>query len=298
MARLFQSIERRYGEVMPENAQRLADLSPLKASKVLRALRDDASIPRRQLETTERRAAVRIMRAHTPIRRLVSRHTRELLRRYFKAGLLTTLIADRRVEDRFLEMTPEERVIYDAVEDYIVSTYNQASPKERTAVGFVMTIYRRRLASSFSALRKTLQRHLDAIAAGGMAQWMGLDEDAPDDETMDEILEADEVEELEREALAAEEEADIEGLLARIGQLPPDSKLGSLKSILAELRQDGYRQAMVFTQYTDTMDFLRGEILKGTDQKLMCFSGRGGEIPSSDGSWQRISRDDAKRRFR
>ena len=298
MARLFQSAERCYGEVMPEDAQRLADLSPLKASKVLRALRDDASIPRRQLETPERRAAIQIMRANTPLRRLVSRHTRELLRRYFKAGLLTTPIADRRVEDRFLEMTPEERVIYEAVEDYIASTYNQTSPKERTAVGFVMTIYRRRLASSFSALRKTLQRHLDAIAAEGMAQWMGLDEDAPDDETMDEILDADEVEELEREALAAEEEADIESLLARIGQLPPDSKLGSLKSILAELRQDGYRQAMIFTQYTDTMDFLRGKILKGTDQKLMCFSGRGGEIPSGDGSWRRISRDDAKRRFR
>ena len=297
MAQLFQSAERCYGEVMPEDAQHLINLTPLKASKVLRALRDDASIPRRQLETPERRAAIQIMRANTPLRRLVSRHTRELLRRYFKAGLLTTPIADRRVEDRFLEMTPEERVIYDAVEDYITSTYNQANPQERTAVGFVMTIYRRRLASSFSALRKTLQRHLDAIAAGGMAQWMGLDEDVPDDETMDEILDVDEVEELEREALAAEEEADIESLLARIGQLPPDSKLGSLKSILAELRQDGYRQAMVFTQYTDTMDFLRGEILKGTDQKLMCFSGRGGEIPSSDGSWQRISRDDAKRRF-
>ena len=298
MARLFQSVERHYGEVRPEDAQHLINLTPLKVGKVLRALRDAASIPRRQLETTERRAAIQIMRANTPIRRLVSRHTRELLRRYFKAGLLTTLIADRRVEDRFLEMTLEERSIYDAVEDYIASTYNQASAKERTAVGFVMTIYRRRLASSFSALRKTLQRHLDAIAAEGMAQWMGLDEDAPDDETMDEILDADEVEVLEREALAAEEEADIESLLARIGQLPPDSKLGSLKSSLAELRQDGYRQAMVFTQYTDTMDFLRGEILKGTDQKLMCFSGRGGEIPSSDGSWQRISRDDAKRRFR
>ena len=277
MARLFQSVEQHYGEVIPEDAQCLADLSPLKAGKVLRALRDDASIPRRQLETPERRAAIQIMRANTPLRRLVSRHTRELLRRYFKAGLLTTPIADRRVEDRFLEMTLEERSIYDAVEDYIASTYNQASAKERTAVGFVMTIYRRRLASSFSALRKTLQRHLDAIAAGSMAQWMGLDEDAPDDETMDEILDADEVEVLEREALAAEEEADIESLLARIGQLPPDSKLGSLKSSLAELRQDGYRQAMVFTQYTDTMDFLRGEILKDTDQKLMCFSGRGGE---------------------
>ena len=278
--------------------QRLVDLSRLKANKILRALRNVAGIPRRQLETTERRAAITIMRAHTPVRRLVSRHTRQLLRGYFKAGMLTTPIADRRVEDRFLEMTAEERALYDAVEDYIASTYNQASPNDRTAVGFVMTIYRRRLASSFSALRKTLQRHLDTVAADTQEQLMSLDEDAPDDETMDDVLDADDLTPLERKALAAEEEAEVESLLGRIGQLPPDSKLESLKSTLHKLLQDDYRQAMVFTQYTDTMDFLRGELLKTGDHRLMCFSGRGGEIPSADGSWRRIGRDDAKRRFR
>ena len=254
MAKLFQSVERHYGDVKTEDAQRLAGLSRLKAGKVLRALRNDASIPRRQLETSERRAAVGIMRAHTPIRRLVSRHTRELLRQYFKAGMLTTPIADRQAQDPFIEMMPEERALYDAVEDYIASTYNQASAKERTAVGFVMTIYRRRLASSFSALRNTLQNHLEAIATGNQAQLLGLDEDAPDDDTDEEVLDSDDVAAFEREALAAEEEADIQSLLFGIGQLPPDSKLESLKNTLAELRRDDYRQAMVFTQYTDTMD--------------------------------------------
>ena len=55
---------------------------------------------------------------------------------------------------------------------------------------------------------------------------------------------------------------------------------------------------MVFTQYTDTMDFLRGELQKDSAMKLMCFSGRGGEIPGADGDWRQITRDDAKRRFR
>ena len=298
MAQLFQAIERTYGEVKREDAQHLGALSSVKADKVLRALRDSSSIPRRQLDTTARRAAVKIMRANTPLRRLVSRHTRDLLRRYFKAGMLTTSIADRRVEDRFLEMTAEERALYDAVEDYIASTYNQASAKERTTVGFVMTIYRRRLASSFRALRRTLQSHLDAMTTGSQAQLVGLDEDIPDDEARDEILDTEEVAKLESQALAAEEEADIQGILVRIDRLPPDSKLTSLKSVLHELRQDGYSQAMVFTQYTDTMDFLRESFLQDTDMKLMCFSGRGGEIPSTDGSWRQISRDDAKRRFR
>ena len=297
MARLFQSAERVYGKFESEEAQGLAELSRLKVNKILRALRDAASIPRRHLETTERRAAIRIMRAGTPLRRLVSRHTRELLRRYFRAGMLDTQIAERRVEDRFLEMTPEERELYEAVEEYIASTYNQASVRERTAVGFVMTIYRRRLASSFRALSRTLQNHLDAIAAGDPGQLEGLDEDVSDDEAADEILDAGELAMVEREALVAEEESDIHSLLDRIGRLPPDSKLESLKSALVEFRKDGYDQAMVFTQYTDTMDFLREELRKDADSRLMCFSGRGGEVPSVDGTWRRISRDDAKRRF-
>ena len=210
MAALFQSVERAYGEVTTEDAQRLVALSRLTIKKILRALRDRASIPRRQLETPERRAALVIMRASTPLRRLVSRHTRQLLRRYVQAGLLATPIADRRVEDRLLELSADERALYDAVEEYIASTYNQASATERTAVGFVMTIYRRRLASSFSALRQTLQRHHDAMAAGRPGPLMGLLEDAPDDDTTDDILEADDVGTREHEALAAEEKADIE----------------------------------------------------------------------------------------
>ena len=299
MARLFQSVERAYGPAKTADASRLGDLSGLKIKKVLRALRDAASIPRRQLESAERRAAVNIMRANTPLRRLVSRHTRELLRRYSEAGMLGTPVADRRVEDRFLDLTPAERDLYEALEAYIATTYNQASASERTAVGFVMTIYRRRLASSFSALQSTLRKHLEAVAGGDQAALTGLDEDAPDDELGEEAaLDADEVGDLERGALAAEEKADIRDLLDRIAQLPPDSKLASLKRTLADLRQDGYEQAMVFTQYADTMDFLRGELQQDAAMKLMCFSGRGGEIPAADGGWRQISRDDAKRRFR
>ena len=195
-------------------------------------------------------------------------------------------------------MTAEERRLYEAVDDYIASTYNQADDTERNAVGFVMTIYRRRLASSFRALRNTLQKHLEAISNCNIKLLTGSDEDAPDDEATDEILDADEAAELERQALAIEEAADIESLLERIRGLPADSKLAELRTVLQALRQDGYDQAMVFTQYTDTMDFLRDELSKDGGLRLMCFSGRGGEVPSGDGSWRRIDRDDAKRRFR
>ena len=102
-------------------------------------------------------------------------------------------------------MAADERELYAAVEAYIAGTWNQATATERSAVGFVMTIYRRRLASSFQALRTTLERHLAMIGSGAVPSVSGLDEDAPDDETADEPLDADEVAEREREALAAEE---------------------------------------------------------------------------------------------
>ena len=298
MAGLFRAVERAWGGVATGDAQRLTDLPKLKANKVLRALRDPAGIPRRHLETEERRAAVRIVRAHTPIRRLVSRHTRELLRGYFRTGMLTTPIAERSVDDRFVEMTGAERALYEAVEEYVAGTWNQADAAERTAVGFAMTIYRRRLASSFRALHATLRRHLDAIAAGDRGRLTGSDEDAPDDETEDEMPDADEAAELERRALAAEEADDIGRLLADIERLPPDGKLDGLKGVLAELNEAGFARVMVFTQFTDTMDFLREALRGEAGARLMCFSGRGGEVPTADGGWRVVGRDEARRRFR
>ena len=50
-------------------------------------------------------------------------------------------IADRSFDDAFVELTPPERDVYERVEDYITSPYNNASKDRRTAIGFVMTIY-------------------------------------------------------------------------------------------------------------------------------------------------------------
>ena len=86
LAHLFRSMERAFGEVSREEAERITGLSRLHSGKLLRALRDEATIPRRQLTAQERRAALTLMRSNTPIRHLVLRHTRQLLRRYAKAG--------------------------------------------------------------------------------------------------------------------------------------------------------------------------------------------------------------------
>lgn len=303
LAGLFRAVESTYGAVDVADVQGAGIASRLRAKKVLEALRDPASVPRRQFEADQRQAAIRLMRRNTPVSRLISRHTRDLLRQYHRAGKLSTRIANREVQDEFIPLSPDERTIYDAVEHYIATTYNQAitrgaSGQERSAIGFVMTIYRRRLASSFHALERTLTAHLAAIGERGEtgALFSGLAEDIDEDET--EAPEEDEAEALTRQALALEERGDIEQLLAMIRRLPPDTKSGRLQKEITRLRDAGYGQVTVFSQFTDTMDFLRAELSRDGALQIMCFSGRGGEVQTHDGSWRVISRDDVKRRFR
>ena len=54
---------------------------------------------------------------------------------------------------------------------------------------------------------------------------------------------------------------------------------------------------MVFTQFTDTMDYLR-EQLAERRQTVMCFSGRGGRSARLRRDWTLITRDEVKRRFK
>ena len=265
MAELFRAAEHAHGALSDDEAARLLPgMSRLKVRKILRALRDKASIPLKQLETAERQAAIRLMKANTPLRRLISRHTRELLRRYHKAGKLKTPIADRDVRG---PLRGDDR---------------RRAPRLRAGGGLHLQHLQqhRRRGAHRGRLRHD---HLPAPAGqqllrpgpdpggaprGGrrpgerhdLAPVHHPEEDVLDDELAEEAMDPDEAADLELRALAAEEMVDINGLLAAVKRLPPDSKAGVLLEELRGLREQGYRQVMVFTQYTDTMDFLRTRI--------------------------------------
>ena len=298
MTRLFQVSETHFGSLTTEEFRsRSSALSAFAAKKVIGALRDRASTPRKMLNDSERAAAIRIMGASTPVARLVSRHTRGLLRRYVAAGKIDSKIATRQVEDISIIMPPSERQLYEDMEDYISSTYNQAEQKVRSAVGFVMTIYRKRLASSFAALASTLGKHLSEVKEGQTFANADTSEDVADWADSGDAMDDDEVRLREQEALRSQEAEAIEFLLQRIGKLPTDQKAVVLLEQLKSLSASGYGQTMVFTQYTDTLVFLR-KFLSENGLEVMCFSGVGGETLNLDGTWMVISRDEIKRRFK
>ncbi|MCS6780947.1 MAG: helicase-related protein [Geminicoccaceae bacterium] len=290
-ARLFQALERHFGSLGEDEAQRAVartglGLGPIGVRKLLRALRDSASTPRRMLDEAERRAAKAILAAGGPVGRLVSRNTRALLRAYRAQGRLRQTIAQRKVEDRFVALSTAERSVYDAVEAYIKEVWDRVKGPERTAVGFVLTVYRRRLASSFAALSRTLEQRLRGVAR--LAE-----EDRAEAE--EEELEPEAIDAVEREAALFEEQAAIERLLLRIGSLRGESKAERLAELLEELAPLG--QVMVFTQYTDTLDFLRDFLAPRIGGGILCFSGRGGEMREADGGWRAIDRDRVKALF-
>ena len=154
--------------------------SGLKRKKALRALRDSSSIPRKALDAETRRAAIRLLQAASPLRHRMVRNTRELLRRY------KLPVPTRDPREIVVEMSLAESALYKDVEDFIGDVYRAAPIEKRSAVGFVMTTYRRRLASSFEALKRTLNGRL--MRSGGITE-----EDASLDETSEEVMSGEEV---------------------------------------------------------------------------------------------------------
>ena len=72
------------------------------------------------------------------------------------------LFARRQVHTQLFSMTDDERAFYEALSDYLRDGYNLAASQsgKARAVGFVMTVFQKIAASSFAAVRRTLERRL------------------------------------------------------------------------------------------------------------------------------------------
>ena len=114
-----------------------------------------------QLDKQTMQASAALMRSNAPPKRNMSRHTRGLLKRYQDAGLITMTIPERKVEDDSITMSPEERELYDDINGLVNECYGNNPALNQTAVGFIMTVYRKRLGSSAHSYACSIQNHLD-----------------------------------------------------------------------------------------------------------------------------------------
>jgi superfamily II DNA or RNA helicase len=245
-------------------------------------------------DPNERAAVLRLFHHLTPLRRRMYRHTRNLLRRYRDAGLLPGKISDRDPEPRWVTMDGEERKLYDRVEEYISDFYKKYEGEQK-GLGFVMTVYRRRLTSSFYALEQSLLRRL-AFLRGETTDRGVTDEDVEEDELQLDVEELLEGEDRSLSAIFAEEIRYVEDFLGQLRNLGTDTKFDQLIQDLTKAlaRRDS---VVLFTQYTDTMDYLRDKLRDVYGHRLACYSGRGGERWTGAG-WAPVPKENIKQEFR
>ena len=243
----------------------------------------------------QQRRYVTWLRDGAPLGRRMHRNTRDTLRQYHQMGLLDTSPARRDVRDEVFDYQEQaERDCYEAITDYIDERYAQLET-EKKGKGFVMTVYRRRAASSPLALRRSLERRREKLERVIRRQWSGdwldLDEeqiamrdlsDADMDEHIDPALPTD-------PQAAAAEKHQLEILLGQLNALgSTDSKLTKFWMTLQAITADG-RAVLVFTEYADTLEYLRDQLRPAYGHTLGCYSGAGGQIWNGQ-AWESVSK--------
>lgn len=265
--------------------------------------RNDRASQLGQRPTNEREALDQWLRENTPMRTRVFRTTRPTLHRYKEEGLLErdTPIPVREVEDRFVEMTGAEARLYRKIEEYIRRFYNRYKngPKAQRALGFIMTVYRRRLTSSFEAIKRSLQRRRDVLTQDDATLESLLDRD--DEEALEHGTTMFDVEDLETAKLhLAQEQDQLDAFIADLEALPPDeSKMRQLHEDLEAAFYGPHKTAIVFTQYGHTMDYIRDRLVGTYGAQVATWSGAGGtRYDPASKEWKQVPKWKLKDLFR
>ena len=250
----------------------------------------------------QRETCANWLRRGAPLGRYMHRNTRNTLKAYHKLGLLDSPPPTRQLKDVVFDYQSQaERDCYEAITRYIDRRYDELE-SERGGKGFVMTVYRRRAVSSPRALRRSLGRRIELLDRVIRKQWLEdahfsqeeeIDprdlSDADMDDTVNPALPTD-------PEVAAAEKKEIESLLQQLDDLGhTDSKLRKFWTELKAVTADG-RSVLVFSEYFDTLVYLRDRLRPSYGKTLGCFSGGGGQIWNGE-KWQSVSKAEVTSRL-
>jgi superfamily II DNA or RNA helicase len=170
-----------------------------------------------------------------------------------------------------------QQLLYEAVTEYVRDGYNQAMREKRSYIGFLMILMQRLVVSSTSAIRTTLERRLEALAAP--QEQLSLFPSTSEEEWAD-LDGQEQIEMLLRTRLKAlkNERAEVKLLLdaaARCEQIGPDAKAEALLDWLYRLQSeesDPELRALVFTEFVPTQEMLR-KFLTERGFSVVCLNG-------------------------
>lgn len=238
------------------------------------------------------------LRDGSPLARRMHRNTRVTLRRYFEMGLLPNAPPGRAVDDVVFDYEGHaERDVYDAVSRYINRRFDELE-SEKPGKGFVMTIYRRRASSSPLALEQSLERRRKNLRL--VAESRAYDPDLEIEEDLD-LADLDDLGEFEERGrvpsglpsdpgIARAEMLEVERVLSDLRSLGGrDTKRDRFFDALRRVTADG-RPVLIFTEYTDTLKYLRDSLVSHYGSSLACYSGDGGQVWDGD-VWRHVTKD-------
>jgi superfamily II DNA or RNA helicase len=247
---------------------------------------------------SQRQETAAWLRQGSPLARRMHRNTRGTLRRYFDQGLLPQPPPVRIVHDLAYDYEDSaERDVYTAVRAYIEQRFEELE-KEKPGKGFVMTIYGRRASSSPQSLRRSIERRRDGLqrivsrlASYGMLERDDEPEHLDPDDLPQEADSGKVSAALPQDPHVARQELHTaNGLLDQIGSLGTrDTKRDKFFDVLRQVSDDG-RAVLVFTEYTDTLEYLRDWLVSFYGVTLGCYSGAGGQLWDGE-RWKTVTKD-------
>ncbi|RCK75792.1 MAG: helicase (Snf2/Rad54 family) [Candidatus Ozemobacter sibiricus] len=264
--------------------------------------------------SSDRRATLRLLFSLAPLSRVMLRHTRRLLEIYREQGFLRQNLARRTILPMpAIAFTDQERRVYEGLEAYCRELTERiaANAQQRivTSLGFYLSFLRLRFASSLYAIRATLERRRERIAATLASFEAPLPVDA-DEDLDEEALSGDDEGDAEVDRVLKERHPDdlrweleaVEGLLAMLNDLSePSSKMNELMKVIERRRQAGgrIRQMVVFTRFYDTLTDIVERLRRvAPDLRLGLYSGRGGAwLRPGATALEAVDREQIKHRF-
>lgn len=172
-----------------------------------------------------------------------------------------------------VDQTGEERETYGAVEDYVREGYQRALETQNNALGFVMVIFQKLMASSSRALRTSLQgrrRRLEDKISGQASSDDFEEPDVADEEVAVPLIEHASSE--NRDFVSPEELMHLDELVSRLERIGMDSKARVLMDRMWEtFSQEPQGKVLIFTQFRETQEML-AELL-GDRWRVYVFHG-------------------------
>lgn len=270
------------------------------------------------LGVREREALKVLLFRHAPSYRMIYRNTRELLKRYHEEGKFKERIADREPQPPdYIDLAGSEddprteAGLYTKIDEY-VSEYYAKYNDVRKGLGFIMEVYRKRLTSSFEAIRLSLERRRNTVSRALSTGDYGLlfGQMRQESEEVEEILSeeiADDIEEgefkgstremdLMRQVLRTELQF-LDTFVDHLGDIHTDSKFEHLERMLQDKFNSGVRRVIIFSQFKDTVNFILERLRPIYGEKLGSYTGDGGSYYKNN-EWVRCSKQKIQEKFR